>query len=132
MILGLKGKQRLIVDESLTAKSIGSGEADVLATPAMIALMEKTAYLSVKPLLAPEQTTVGTLIQVKHLSATPLGMEVECESELISEDGKRLTFAVKAFDRKGCIGEGTHERVIVHTERFEAKANEKALIGSRD
>ncbi|MDD3406099.1 MAG: thioesterase [Sphingobacteriia bacterium] len=104
---------------------MGSGEADVLATPAMVALMEKTAYMSVNAQLEQGQTTVGTMITIEHLSATPVGMDVFCESKLINIDGKRLTFEVKAFDKSGCIGEGTHERFIVNSERFQLKANEK-------
>lgn len=125
MELGQIGKQSVKVTESMTAKTMGSGEADVFATPALIALMEKTAYLSVKDGLEQGQSTVGTLINVKHLSATPAGMDVVCESKLINIDGKRLTFEVKAYDTTGCIGEGTHERFIVNAERFQNKANEK-------
>lgn len=125
MKIGLTGKQSVMVTLSSTAKVVGSGEADVFATPTMIALMEKTAFMSVKPWLEEGQTTVGTLINVKHLSATPVGMEVSCETKLIAVDGKRLTFEVKAFDKGGCIGEGLHERFIVNAERFQEKANNK-------
>lgn len=125
MGIGQTGKQSITVTELLTAKTMGSGEADVLATPAMVALMEKTAYMSVNAQLEQGQTTVGTMITIKHLSATPVGMDVFCESKLINIDGKRLTFEVKAFDKSGCIGEGTHERFIVNSERFQLKANEK-------
>ena len=125
MKTGIRGEQMIIVTEQQTAKYLGSGELAVFATPCMIALMENTAYKSVQPFLDPGQGTVGTLLNVKHLAATPVGMEVRCETRLIEIDRKRLVFEVEAFDACGLIGEGTHERFIIDTQKFMQKANGK-------
>lgn len=125
METGICGEQTITVTEQQTAKHLGSGELAVFATPCMIALMENTAYRSVQPYLEPGQGTVGTLLNVKHLAATPVGMEVRCETKLIEIDRKRLVFEVKAFDACGLIGEGLHERFIVDNQRFMQKAGGK-------
>lgn len=122
---GTTGKQTITVTEEMTAQSLGSGELPVLATPQMIALMENTAYRSVKPYLEDGQGTVGTLMQVKHMAATPVGMEISIETTLIEIDRKRLVFEVRAFDAVDCIGEGVHERFIISNDRFLDKANRK-------
>lgn len=125
METGICGEQTIAVAEQQTAKHLGSGELAVFATPCMIALMENTAYRSVQPFLEPGQGTVGTLLNVKHLAATPVGMEVRCETKLIEIDRKRLVFEVKAYDACGLIGEGLHERFIVDNQRFMQKAEGK-------
>ena len=125
MKTGIWGEQMIIVTEQQTAKYLGSGELAVFATPCMIALMENTAYKSVQPFLDPGQGTVGTLLNVKHLAATPVGMEVRCETRLIEIDRKRLVFEVEAFDACGLIGEGTHERFVIDNQKFMQKANGK-------
>ena len=122
---GIKGKQTVIVTEENTAKTMGSGTLDVFATPAMIALMEKTAYESVAPELEEGSGTVGTALNVKHVAASPVGMKITCESELVKVAGRALTFSVKAYDEKGLIGEGEHERFIIYNEKFQAKADAK-------
>ena len=122
---GITGHQETIVTVENTAKTMKSGTLDVFATPAMIALMEQTAYESVAGELEEGYGTVGTMLNVKHVSATPLGMKVTCESTLTKIDGRALTFEVKAFDERGLIGEGTHERFLVQNEKFQAKANAK-------
>ena len=94
-------------------------------TPAMIALMEKTAWTSVSDELDEGCGTVGISLNVAHSAPTPLGMKVTCESELTGIDGRKLTFYVKAYDEKGVIGEGTHERFIIQNEKFQKKANMK-------
>ncbi|MFI3325411.1 MAG: thioesterase family protein [Clostridia bacterium] len=119
--IGLKGKSSTIVCENNTAKTMGSGELDVFATPAMIALMEQAAAKSVKEFLDETQSTVGTLMNVKHLSASPVGANITAESEIIEIDRKRLVFCVKAFDNGGVIGEGIHERFIIDAEKFMSK-----------
>ena len=88
----------------------------------MIALMEKTCLLSVRPFLDEGQDTVGTQVHVSHTAATPVGMRVYCDSELIEIDRRRLVFRVTARDDAGVVGEGTHERFVIDTERFQAKA----------
>ena len=122
---GIKGTKEIMVTNENTAKTMGSGTLDVFATPAMIALMENTAYESVASELEEGRGTVGTALNVKHVAATPVGMKVTCETELIKVDGRALTFSVKAFDEKGLIGEGEHERFIVFNEKFQAKADAK-------
>ena len=120
--IGIKGQAELRVTEDVTAKNIGSGAVSVLATPMMIALMEKTCLQSVKPFLEEGQDTVGTRVDVSHDAATPVGMTVRCESELIEIDRRRLVFRVTARDEAGLVGTGTHERFIIDTAKFQAKA----------
>ena len=122
LTVGIKGREEILVSETNSARSMGSGTLDVFATPAMIALMEKTAWMSVAPHLEEGWGTVGTLLNVTHDAPTPFGMKVWCESELLEIDGRRLVFQVTAFDEAGKIGEGTHKRVIVSSQRFLDKA----------
>ena len=118
---GIKCVKEEVVTEELTAEQVGSGGLAVYATPAMIRLMEHAAWLSVEEHMEEGFTTVGTHMDVKHLKASPLGAHIRCESELIEIDGRRLVFKVAAFDDKGLIGEGLHERFIVNTEKFMGK-----------
>ena len=113
------------VSNELTAKTVGSGTLDVLATPVMIARMEQTAWMAVAPHLSPEESTVGTRMDAKHLSPTPVGMDVTCRAELTQVEGRRLVFRVTAWDAQGPIGEGTHERAIIQAPRFLEKAQKK-------
>jgi len=124
---GIVGTKELTVTKDKTAAAVGSGLLDVFATPQMIALMEATASESVAPYLDEGSTSVGTLVNVSHVAATPVGMKVRCESELTEVDGRKLTFTVKAFDECGLIGEGTHERFVVFSEKFMAKTNAKLV-----
>lgn len=126
LTVGIKGREEVLVSEANSAKSMGSGLLDVFATPAMIALMELTSWKSVAPHMDEGCGTVGTLLNVTHDAATPLGMNVWCESELVEIDGRRLVFEVTAYDEKGRIGGGRHERFIVNNEKFQTKANKKA------
>ena len=125
MQIGITGKQTITVTEEKTAQAMGSGTLPVFATPAMIALMENTASKSVEAKLDEGAGTVGTLINVKHVAATPVGMDVTCETKLVEVDRKRLVFEVKAYDAAGVIGEGTHESFIIDNERFLEKAEAK-------
>lgn len=122
---GIKGHVEDVVREEATAGHIGSGTVKVLATPMMIALMERTSRLSVKPYLEEGQETVGTRVNVSHVSATPVGMKIWCDTELVEIDRRRLVFKVAAFDEKGLIGEGLHERFIINEAKFTTKAGEK-------
>ncbi len=122
---GIKGKQTITVNHAQTAAHYGSGALEVFATPAMIALLEETAWKSVQPFLDAGLGTVGTRVDVRHLAATPLGMQVTCESELVEIDRRRLVFKVDVFDESGKIGEGTHERFIIQNDKFFAAANAK-------
>ena len=123
--IGVKGYQEVTAKESNSAKTMGSGTLDVFATPAMIALMEETAWKSVQPYLEEGQGTVGIQLNVDHVAATPLGMKVHCESEITAVDGRKVTFKIEAYDEVGLIGKGTHERFIVENEKFQSKANKK-------
>lgn len=125
LTVGIKGKQELIVTEDKTAKTYGSGTLEVFGTPAMIAFMENTALKSVAEYIGEGNGTVGTKLNVNHVAATPVGMKVVCETELVKVEGRALTFEVKAYDECGLIGEGTHERFIIMEEKFQAKANSK-------
>mgnify|MGYP000854253655 FL=1 len=127
MDTGIKGYKEITVTKELTAISLGSGALEVYATPAMIALMEETASESVKPRLEAGQGSVGTCIAIKHLAATPIGMRVRCESELVEVDGRRLVFHITAYDEKDKIGEGTHERFIISNDKFQSKVNSKLI-----
>ncbi len=122
---GLLGKEQTIVSHSNSALSMGSGSLEVFSTPSMIALMECACANSVKPHLEPGKTTVGVSIDAKHVSATPLGMMVYCESELLEVDGKRLVFKITAFDKCGIIGTASHERMIIDAKKFMEKAASK-------
>ena len=126
MEIGIKGQVETVVNENNTAKFAGSGSLDVFATPNMIGLMEQASQASVAPFLEEGQGTVGTKIEVSHDAATPLGMKVWAESELIEIDRRRLVFEVKAYDECGLIGQGRHERFIIQNEKFLAKVNAKA------
>lgn len=118
MEIGIAGKQEIVVTKELTAEVIGSGLLPVYSTPSMIAFMENTASKSVEEFLEEGQGTVGTSLNIKHLSATAVGKAVTCESKLIEVDRKRLVFEVKAFDEAGLIGEGIHERFIIDNKKF--------------
>lgn len=122
---GIKGKETTIVDESNTAKTMASGTLDVFATPAMTALMEKTAWKSVAEELEEGCGTVGIRLEITHDAPTPIGMKVTCESVLTGIDGRKLTFEVEARDERGKIGSGIHERFIIDNKKFQEKANQK-------
>ncbi|PKM39959.1 MAG: thioesterase [Firmicutes bacterium HGW-Firmicutes-9] len=122
---GVRGTQEELVTEKNIASALGSGGLAVYATPCMITLMEYCAMESVKPYLPEGSSTVGTLINVKHLAATPVGMRIRCETELIEVDRRRLVFLCRAYDEAGLIGEGTQERFIVDNAKFMEKTQAK-------
>jgi predicted thioesterase len=119
--LDLSQTRKTMVDEALTAKFIGSGIVDVLATPMMIALMEAAAMDAVQPRLPDGWTTVGTKIQIEHLRATPKGEEISATAVLVKKEGRKLIFSLQAFDRYGLIGQGSHERFVIHIKKFQEK-----------
>ncbi len=122
---GVRGTQEELVTEKNIASALGSGGLAVYATPCMITLMEYCAMESVKPYLPEGSSTVGTLINVKHLAATPVGMKIRCETELIEVDRRRLVFLCRTYDEAGLIGEGTQERFIVDNAKFMDKTQAK-------
>ncbi len=122
---GMKGSMEITVTKDRTAKLRGSGTLDVFATPAMIELIEETAWRSVAGELDEGCASVGTGLNIRHLSATPVGMKVTCKTELKEVDGRRLLFEVLVEDEAGKVGEGTHERFVIQAEKFQKKADEK-------
>lgn len=126
---GLKGHFEITVGEEHTAPSIGSGRIHVLATPVMINLLEAAALAAIEHLLPAGHQSLGTHLDVTHIAATPVGMRVRAEAELVKAEGRTLTFRVKAEDEKELIGSGIHERVVVDVERFDKRVQEKARTG---
>lgn len=121
--VGQKGKSEVLVTLENTAKKIGSGSLEVFATPMMVALMENAAINALD--LPEDQTSVGTYLDIKHIAATPVGMRVWAEAQIIEVEGRKLIYWVEAFDEKEKIGEGRHERFIVNSDKFMSKANSK-------
>lgn len=113
------------VSKEMQASYLGSGRVNVYATAMMIALMEETAVACVQDELPEGDTTVGTLVNVTHVAATPVGMNVTATATLTAIDGRKLSFHIKAEDECGLIGEGEHERALIHTDRFHEKTQEK-------
>ena len=123
--VGMNGSAEAAVSKENTAAAIGSGTLEVLATPAMTALMEQAAWRCVAPELEPGQSTVGISLNVAHLDATPVGMKIRAEANVLAVEDRKITFAVRAFDEKGLIGEGRHERFIIYDEKFMKKCRDK-------
>ncbi len=114
---------QLTVQEQHLACHLGSGDLPVLATPALVALMENAAMLAVADTLPEGSSTVGSFIQTTHLHPTPLGGTVRATATLTAQEGRKLTFAISAEDENGLVGEARHERFIIDRERFMAKLN---------
>jgi predicted thioesterase len=125
IIVGMKGEAASFVDREDTAKEVGSGSLLVYATPCMVALMEGAACDAIKDALSEDKSSVGTELNICHISATPVGLEVRAEAEVTAVDGNTITFQVTAFDECGKIGEGTHKRALVNVQRFLDKAYNK-------
>lgn len=123
--VGIQGLAEALVEQADTAKEVGSGDLLVYATPCMVALMEGAAYESIAPYLAEGESSVGTKMDVTHLSATPVGMSVRAESVVTAVEGRKVTFSITAYDEAGEIGKATHERVVIKTERFLEKTYDK-------
>lgn len=122
---GLRGEVTSLVEPQDTAQEVGSGSLKVFATPCMVAMMEGAACEAIADCMPEGQTSVGTRLEIRHTSATPVGLEVRAEAELTAVEGKKLTFQVRAFDEKGEIGSGIHERVLVTEQKFLDKTYEK-------
>ena len=123
---GLRGEVRLKVEPVHTAKHLGSGQVEVLATPEMVRLMERAGVAAIDHLLPEGYRTVGAALNVRHLAPTPVGMEVVARAEVIAVDGRRITLLVEVFDEVEKVGEGTHERFIIDLARFRARVEAKA------
>lgn len=125
MQTGIRGAAEEIVTEKNTAASVGSGLLPVYATPAMIALIENAACSCIAPYLEEGQGSVGTSLNIEHVSSTPVGMKVRAEVELTEIDRRRLVFKAQVFDEAGLIGKGTHERFLIDNEKFMKKTQAK-------
>ena len=126
--IGITGTSELTVRTENLAINVGSGSLEVFSTPDMIMLMEKAACNCISEYLENDETSVGTEINVKHISATPNNMKVYAEAELTEINGRELVFSVKAYDEAAEIGEGTHKRFTVYGEKFTSKANSKLTL----
>ena len=122
---GLTGESSVTVDVGNTAKTFGSGQADVLATPFLVALMERAACAALASAMAPGQGSVGTMIMVNHKAPTPIGMTATAKATLEEIDGRRLVFSLEARDENEIIGDGRHERFLIDNRKFQDKADGK-------
>lgn len=116
--VGMKAEVSTLVEREDTAAEVGSGSLLVYATPCMVALMEGAACEAIAEALGDNQTSVGTELNIKHVSATPVGLEVRAEAEVTAVEGRVISFDVKAYDEAGLIGEGTHKRAVISTQKF--------------
>lgn len=123
--VGMKGKVASAVEREDTAQEVGSGSLLVYATPCMVALMEGAACEAIAGALPEGKTSVGIELNIAHISATPVGLEVYAEAEVTAVDKSILSFRVSAYDESGLIGEGTHKRALVTTQKFLEKTYEK-------
>ncbi len=122
---GLQGKAELLVGEEHTAPRVGSGAVHVLATPVMINLIEAAALAAVERLLPPGHQSLGTLLNVRHIAATPVGMRITALAIVEKVEKRTIHFRVEARDERELIGDGTHERVVVNVEKFDARVKAK-------
>ena len=125
LTVGLKGKVNSTVEREDTAQEVGSGSLLVYATPCMVALMEGAACEAIADAIPEGKTSVGIELNISHVSATPVGLDVYAEAELTALDKNILTFPVHAYDESGLIGEGTHKRAVVTAQKFLEKTYEK-------
>lgn len=127
ILIGTKCQLRQTVTQELTAAAVGSGALPVFATPCMAAMMENAALTCLQSFLEDGRGSVGTHLDISHDAPTPVGMTVWAEAEItgVSENGKLVDFAVRAWDEKGPIGTGTHTRAIISNNRFLSKCNAK-------
>ena len=116
--VGMKGEATNLVEREDTAAEVGSGSLLVYATPCMVALMEGAACEAIAEAIPEGHTTVGIELNIQHLSATPVGLEVRAEAEVTAVDGKVITFTLHAYDEAGEIGKGTHKRCLVNSQKF--------------
>ena len=122
---GLKGEAELLVGEQHTAPRVGSGAIHVLATPVMINVIEAAALAAVEPLLPPGHQSLGTVLHVRHIAATPVGMRVTATATVEKVEGRTIFFRVEARDERELIGDGTHERVVVNVAKFDQRVQRK-------
>jgi fluoroacetyl-CoA thioesterase len=121
----VSGSAELVVGDEHTAPRVGSGKVRVLATPVMINLIEAAALDAVEHLLPDGYQSLGTVLNVRHIAATPVGMRLRATAEVLGVDGRTIRFRVEARDEKELVGDGTHERVVVNVEKFDARVQKK-------
>ena len=122
---GLAGGATLVVAEQHTAPRVGSGRVHVLATPVMINLIEAAALEAVEHLLPTGHQSLGTVLNVRHIAATPVGMRVTASAEVIAVEGRTIRFRVEARDERELVGDGLHERVVVNVAKFDLRVQRK-------
>jgi fluoroacetyl-CoA thioesterase len=125
MVPGLNGKSEMVVGEEDLVSRLGDIAVDVLSTPRLIQLLETAAIKAIQELVPPDQLSLGTQVRIRHLSPTPLGMKIVAHALLKEVDQNRLVFVVDAYDEKGKVAEGEHERILVPKERFLEKVEQK-------
>jgi predicted thioesterase len=123
---GLRGRAELLVGEEHTAPRVGSGRVHVLATPVMINVIEAAALDAIERLLPPGHQSLGTILNVRHIAATPVGMRVTASAEVVAVEGRTVRFRVEAHDERELIGDGTHERVVVNVAKFDQRVQRKS------
>ena len=126
--LGLKGTADLVVREEHTAPRVGSGRVHVLATPVMINVIEAAALAAIEHLLPEGHQSLGTRLDIRHFAATPVGMRVHAEVEVVKVEGRTVIFRVAVNDEKEPIGDGTHERMVVNVARFDVRVQDKVAM----
>jgi len=122
---GLTGRAELVVGEEHTAPRVGSGRVHVLATPVMINLIEAAALEAIERLLPAGHQSLGTVLNVRHIAATPVGMRVTARADVTGVEGRTIRFRVEARDERELIGDGTHERVVVNVAKFDLRVQRK-------
>lgn len=122
---GLRGEAGLVVSAEHTAPRVGSGAVSVLATPVMINLMEAAALAAAERFLPPGYQSLGTVLNVRHIAATPVGMRVQATAIVQAVEGRTIRFTVEAHDERELIGDGTHERVVVNVAKFDQRVKRK-------
>ena len=131
VVPGLKGLKEIVVADEHTAPHVGSGKVPVLATPVVVNLLEAAALDAVEHLLPEGMQSLGILLDLRHFAATPVGMRVRAEAEVIAVDGRSIRFRLSAADEVEAISEGTHERVVVTVARFDKRMLDKAAKTKR-
>ena len=122
---GLTGHAELVVGDEHTAPRVGSGKVHVLATPVMINLFEAAALAAIEHLLPPGYQSLGTVLDVRHIAATPVGMKVIAQATVTRVENRTVFFTLRANDERELIGDGEHERVVVNVEKFDLRVQRK-------
>ena len=123
--VGRSYRSQTRVEEWMTAEKAGNKGVDVLSTPMLVQLIEDAAVQCLAPVLSPDEVSLGTQIDLNHLAPTPVGLIVRTEVEVIAVDGRRVTFAVAAFDEREKVADGTHERYVQERSKFLDRVEEK-------